>query len=200
MKILRLSSVFAILLILAACVTINIYFPSAEAEEAAEKIVDDILGKDTESMKGEKGSFRIQPVEDSVVQSHSILDWLIPSAHAAQPNFDISSPQVRKFQASMKKRHPSLSPYYRSGAIGYTNQGLVKVRDASAIPLKVRKKVKSAVNAENGDRNGLYRAIANANGHPEWEADIRATFAKKWVQKAASGWWYQTTKGQWKAK
>ena len=34
------------LLLLAACVTINIYFPAAEAREAAEKIVDDVLGKD----------------------------------------------------------------------------------------------------------------------------------------------------------
>ena len=38
----------------------------------------------------------------------------------------------------------------------------------------------------------LYREIAAANGHPEVEADIRTTFAERWVGKAAqSGWYYQ---------
>jgi len=54
--------------------------------------------------------------------------------------------------------------------------------------------------AENKDRESLYQAIANANGHPEWEPDVRATFAKKWVSRANSGWWYQTSKGKWKQK
>jgi len=198
MKLLRVSSVFAMLLVLAACVTINIYFPAAQAEEAAERIVDDILGKDAEDIKGSKGSYQYQEQPNQL--ANALLDWIFPAAHAAQPNFDISSPKVRKLQASMKNRHRSLAQYYKSGAIGYTNKGLVTVRDGGAIPLKARKKVKSAVNAENRDRNALYRAIADANGHPEWESDIRATFAKKWVQKAAKGWWYQTSKGSWKKK
>jgi len=198
MKTIRVTSVLVILLVLAACVTINIYFPAAQAEEAAERIVDDILGIDEAKVDGDKGSFHyIGPLEQV---AFSPLDWLIPAAHAAQPDFDINSPKVRKLQASMKKRHKSLVQYYKTGAIGYTNKALVAVRDASAIPLKQRKKVKSSVSAENKDRSALYRAIADANGHPEWEPDVRATFAQKWVQKARSGWWYQTSKGKWKTK
>ncbi len=196
MKAIRISSVLAMLLVLAACVTINIYFPAAQAEEAAEKIVDDILG--TDKVDGDKGSYHYSRPINQI--AFSPLDWFFPAAHAAQPNFSASSPKVRKLQAAMKKRHKSLVKYYKLGAIGYTNKALVAIRDGSAIPLKSRKKVKSSVAAENRDRDALYGAIADANGHPEWEPDIRATFAKKWVQKASSGWWYQTSKGKWKAK
>jgi hypothetical protein len=32
-------------LALAGCITINIYFPAAAAEKAADRIIDDVLGK-----------------------------------------------------------------------------------------------------------------------------------------------------------
>ncbi len=41
---------FSMLLTLTACVTINVYFPAAQAEAAAERIVDDILGVDGASI------------------------------------------------------------------------------------------------------------------------------------------------------
>jgi hypothetical protein len=42
--------------------------------------------------------------------------------------------------------------------------------------------------------------IARANGHPEWEPDIRRTFADRWVANAPRGWWYQDASGAWKQK
>jgi len=36
---------FSMLLTLTACVTINVYFPASQAEAAAERIVDEILGE-----------------------------------------------------------------------------------------------------------------------------------------------------------
>ena len=38
-----------------------------------------------------------------------------------------------------------------------------------------------------------------ANGHAEWEAQIRDTFAKQWIASAHAGWWYQDG-GAWKQK
>ena len=29
------------------------------------------------------------------------------------------------------------------------------------------------------------------NQHPEWEADIRNTFAQRWIDRAQAGWWVQ---------
>jgi uncharacterized protein YdbL (DUF1318 family) len=202
MKILKLTGMFATLLLLAACVTINVYFPAAQAEAAAERIVDDILGKQKqEGMDkgaGDKGASLESP-DYRQIAGH-LLDFLIAPAQAAQPDYNVDTPAIRKIQAAMKQRHRSLEPFYSSGAIGFTNDAMVDVRDASVVSLKERNRLKSLVSSENGDRNALYRAIADANGHPEWEADIRRTFASKWIERASSGWWYQDSSGKWKNK
>ena len=39
---------FAGALALYGCITINIYFPAAAAEKAADRIIDDVLGKSAE--------------------------------------------------------------------------------------------------------------------------------------------------------
>jgi uncharacterized protein YdbL (DUF1318 family) len=53
---------------------------------------------------------------------------------------------------------------------------------------------------ENADRAKLYSEIAKANGHPEWQADVRATFAKVWVEEAPAGYWYQGSDGAWRQR
>ena len=53
---------------------------------------------------------------------------------------------------------------------------------------------------ENRDRKAVYREIAVANGHPEWEADVQKTFAREWVNNARSGWYYQNADGTWVTK
>mgnify|MGYP001557519553 CR=1 FL=1 len=73
------------------------------------------------------------------------------------------------------------------------------VRDASKLALKDRVAMKSAVADDNRDRKAVYREVAVANGHPEWEGQIRDVFAKQWVASARSGWWYQSG-GSWKQK
>ena len=195
-------------LFLTACVTINIYFPAAEAKEAAEKIVEDILQTAPAQRNIKKEEVK-PPADDksSVLQrdtpiawGKAVLDFLVPSAHAAQPNFSVDSPEIRRLQSSLKKRHGTLAPFFRSGAIGFTQDGRVAVRDAKAVSLRDRKRLEQLVAQENNDRNALYRAIAKANGHPEWEKDVRAVFAKTWIDKAERGWWYRKSNGQWARK
>ncbi len=188
-------------LFLSACVTINIYFPAAEAKEAAEQIIDDIL------QSAPEGSINRRPAVDDKSSSLEmgnplviLRDFLVPGAHAAQPNFSVNTPEIRRIQAGLKQRHGALAPYYRSGAIGFVEDGTVAVHNPKAISLKERKRVKKLMAAENGDRSRLYRAIAKANGHPEWEKDVRAVFAKTWVDKAGKGWWYRKPGGKWAKK
>jgi len=188
-------------LLLSACVTINIYFPAAQAEQAAERIVEDILGKEQArppKAPGDKGAALRRHEEASV--AGIILDFLVPAAAAATPDFNVDTPRIRKLQAAMKQRNAHLRPYYASGAIGFTRAARIAVRDAGAIPLKERNRVKKLVAAENRDRDALYREIAAANGHPEWEKQIRDTFARTWVEKADRGWWYQDAGGAWRRK
>jgi uncharacterized protein len=118
----------------------------------------------------------------------------MPFAQAAA-DIEINSPTISSIKTSMQARHSSLAPLYANGAVGLTKDGMVAVKDASVLPLKERGNLNSLVSAENSDRNALYKEIAVANGHPEWEAEIRNTFAQRWIQKAQSGWWVQDAGG-----
>ena len=118
----------------------------------------------------------------------------------AAADLEINTPGISSIKNSMQSRHNQLAPYYSNGAVGLTRDGLVAVHDANAVPLAQRQGVNSLVTAENGDRNALYKEIAAANSHPEWESEVRNTFAQRWVQKAQSGWWYQDSSGAWVKK
>lgn len=190
-------------LFLTACVTINVYFPAAEAKSAAEKIVDDILQSapvNVNPAPSGDGQGALPGNSERFNAFAAVLELLVPEAHAATPNFSVDSPQIRRIQAELKQRHAQLAPFYRSGAIGFTDDGKVAIRNAKAVSLRDRKRLENLVAAENGDRDRLYQAIARANGHPEWEADVRAVFAKTWVDKAEQGWWYLKPNGQWMKK
>lgn len=183
-------------LALAACVTINVYFPAAAAEKAADRIIEDIWGKD----KGGETS-ALPAANDNVLLAalRGTLDFVVPAAEA-QADLDISSPAIRSLTASMKARAADLDPFFGSGAIGLTADGLVELRDANAVPLADRNRVRKLLADENADRSALYREIANANGHPEWESDIRSTFAQRWIANARAGWYYRNAAGAWAQK
>jgi uncharacterized protein len=197
----------ALCVLLSACVTINVYFPAAAAEKAADRIIEDVWGqsqqpasKSTEPQPAEKGSSVIEPARDVLLAAAGMaLDLLIAPAHA-QADLNISTPAVRQLTQSMEARHGQLKKYYDSGAVGLTADGLIDLRDLNAVPLPERNAVRQLVSAENADRSNLYREIAAANGHPEWENDIRSTFAQRWVDRAASGWYYKDSSGAWKQK
>lgn len=184
--------------VIAGCVTINVYFPAVAAEKAADRIIDEVWGEQPAKTEGEPQSSL--PVEELAYRlAANLLNAMVPVAHAAA-DIDISSPAVQQIKASMEARHSQLAPFYSSGAIGLTANGELAVRDANSIPLKDRNRVKKLVADENADRSALYKEIAIANGHPEWADDIRATFAKRWISKAAAGWYYQGAGGAWQQK
>lgn len=117
----------------------------------------------------------------------------------AAADLEVNTPGVNAIKQSMQARHAQLAPHYNSGAVGLTADGLIALRDAGAVPLAQRQAVNGLVAAENQDRNALYAEIANANSHPEWQAEIRSTFAQRWIQRAQPGWWVQSG-GAWKQK
>lgn len=185
-------------LLLTACVTINIYFPAAAAEKAADEIIKDIQNVTPEKTEPDAR------LSDWQVAAFRLLDEAInaaiPSAQAADADLTIDSPDIRQLRARMESRFASLQPYYGLGYIGIQADGLLTVRSAANVPLKDRNQVSKLVAAENADRQNLYQAIANANGHPEWITQIKSTFASRWVSNAQPGWWYQTANGTWKQR
>jgi len=126
---------------------------------------------------------------------------LLPAANAhAQANLEINTPAIAALQRSMQQRHGQLAPFYGSGAVGLTRDGNVALRDANAVPLPQRQQVNALIAAENQDRAALYREVARANNHPEWETDIRNTFGQRWIERAPPGWYYQSAGGTWARK
>ena len=122
------------------------------------------------------------------------------SSALAQANLEIDTPAIKALKSSMQQRHQQLSRFYANGAVGLTRNGFIALRDANAVPLAQRQLVNSLIAAENQDRTALYREIARANGHPEWENDIRATFAQRWIDRAQPRWYYQNAAGNWVRK
>ena len=205
------KSLFALattLALLAGCVTINVYFPAAAAQKAADQVISNIMGSGAEGATPAPASSTPPPssgARDPAQQqplAMLILNAVIPAANAAEPaNLDVQTPAIQAIESRMRSRfHSTLQGLFASGAVGLTHNGDVAIHDASKIPLAQRAQANQAVAAENSDRAELYKQIAVANGHPEWAQRMRESFAKQWISRARSGWYYQDASGNWQKK
>lgn len=192
----------ALAVALAGCVTINVYFPEAAAQKAADQFIGTVLDGSGQKAPAaaDKGAQDNPPPAQQ--PSAMLLDLLVPAAQAAEvPNLRVQTPAVQAIHDRMRARFQnSLQALLDSGAVGFTRDGMVAMRDAAKVPLSERAQANAAVADENRDRAALYREIANANNHPEWEAQIRTTFAQTWIERAHAGWYYQNAAGAWLRK
>lgn len=193
------SLLLAGVLALGACVTINVYFPAAEAQEAAEEFVEKVLGDEAPAAAPDAAN--PQSFQAPARPSFDFASLFISSAQAQTADITIRTPAIQAIQDRMAARFQgSLEAHFTSGALGFGKDGRVVLRDATKVGLKDRVAVTQMVAEENRDRDAVYREIAVANGHPEWEGQIRETFARQWVASARAGWWYQAADGSWKQK
>ncbi|MCX7544780.1 DUF1318 domain-containing protein [Marinicella gelatinilytica] len=198
------STVLFSFLVVAACVTINVYFPAAEMESAAEKIVRDVLQEEQQNSDPQDNpqGFYNNKSKTSFLAAINPINFIIGSAHA-QPSADItlSSPAIDAITARMKQRVSDyLREYLNKNVVGFSNDGLVEIVNIDQLDLKDRQAVKKVVADENRDRIALYREMAIANDHPEWEDQVRQAFVKQWIAQAQSGWLYQDNSGRWVSK
>ena len=193
-----------------SCVTVNIYFPAAAAEKAADQIILDVWHQQGGAAEATKAATTPPAAKNSGAKNeYSALDprrivvaalsAISGEAHAQNVDFNASSPQIEQIKARMASRFGELRPFLDSGAVGLTGDGLVAVHDANAASMAERARMNQLVNAENKDRKALYQAIADANNQPGWAGQIQKTFAERWISQAQSGWWYQSG-GSWKKK
>lgn len=198
----RLLAAIALLIACAApvsCVTINVYFPEAAAQKAAGQFIDQVF--DAAPVPAPALKKDEPPAPPAQGASAWLLDLLVSSAHAQGVDITVQTPQIQAIQARMSERFSSsLRAYFDSGALGFTRDGLIAVRDTAAIGLPQRAAVNAAVAADNRDREAVYREVALANGHAEWAPQIRATFAQQWIERARPGWYYQDSSNAWQRK
>ena len=183
------------LMLTLACVTVNVYFPAAEVQQAADRIEEEV--------RGEQASMR----EPGFVPQESMLRRLLREAVRfegrayAQIDIDVTTPNIRALIESRAKRFPALRPLYGEGIIGETNDGQLSIRSIEGLGLKERAEANKLVKDENKDRNSLYLEIAEANDIPSDSVpDIQKLFANSMRKRAAEGWWVQKDNGEWVKK
>ncbi len=189
-----------------SCVTVNLYFPAAAVQKAADQIVEDVRKAPGPAPKQAPESPPAQ-APGQKQDKGSFLDRLrFPQlgpteAYAATVDLNVSTPAIRSLKASMAARYPQLQPMYSKGAIGETNTGYVAIRDTGALSLKERADVNRLVEQENADRRALYTEIIKANNLDMGTlSEVQRLFANSWRDKSSPGWWVQQDNGQWVKK
>jgi uncharacterized protein YdbL (DUF1318 family) len=188
---------FAIVFWLSACVTVNIYFPAAAVERAADQIVKETWGNaPAEPVKKEQPQSSILKPRPAFV----VLRFA-GEARAQEADINVSNPAIRSLKDSIRRRSESLKPHMDRGNVGITREGLLAVRSTEGLSLKDRAEVQQLVDAENRDREALYIEIAKANNIArEAVPKIKAIFAKSWAEQARPGWLIQDAQGNWRKK
>lgn len=189
--------ILAVLFFISACVTINIYFPAAAVEKAADRIVEEVWGDKDVTPAAPKKESGPQSLFDYGVRF--ILSAIGPKeAFAQEADINVTTPAIRALKESIRERADSVKPFLDSGNVGMTNDGLLVIRSKDGLNLRDQASVTRLINAENADRDALYAEIAKANNFPpDRISDIKDIFAKSWIKQAQSGWWIQGPGGQW---
>src|SRR6185436_18563964 len=119
--------IIAVLLI-SACVTVNIYFPAAAVERAAEQIVKETWGGPAAPAKSSAPqSFnRFAPVR----WASSVL---VSDAQAQEADINVSNPAIRALKDSIKERSAAIMPFMDRGNIGIAQDGLLAVRGTDGL-------------------------------------------------------------------
>jgi len=167
-------------LFLYSCVTVNIYFPSKEAQKKASEIVNEI--------RGEKS------VNDNLKpQSYNFS--FIHQAYAAGSALEVTNTKIETIKQAMKNRFKLMETYYRSGYLAEQSNGYLKIfRNPSSLKDKI--KLKKLVKAENNDRNMLYQEVAKILHIQSSQMNkLKGIFAKQWKETAPQGTYIQTKTG-----
>ena len=187
---------FILAFIVSACVTVNIYFPAAAVERAAEQIVKETWGESSKSAP--------PPAPQS---NNRYLPWrlaslsLVSAVHAQEADINVSNPAIRATKDSIKARSEAIKPFMDRGNIGIAADGLLAIRNTDGLNLKERAETTQLVDAENRDRENLYAEIAKANNiSNESIPKIKAIFAKSWLDQARPAGGSKTGQGNWKKK
>ena len=185
-------------------ITVNIYFPEKEAEEAFKILEKELMPPEDEKQ---------EPKPDAKPES-SIKFELVTSAYAQEPRLSEKiaemvkkMPDVVNAYKEMGARIADLDKLRDNGALGIGNGGMLVFRDEELLTPDQKK----LVSAENESRktiiNGMAKAIIRINRAPENEQNLKQVmpqavklFAAIRQEAAKKGWWIQSPDGNWSRK
>ncbi len=188
--------ILGVIVFIISCVTVNIYFPAAEVQKAADVIVEDVRQLD----KKQEQKPQEQQKLNRYYQKLKKLSWGTAEAYA-QIDIEVTTPAIRALKDSIKARFPQLKPFYDKGNVGESNTGFLENRDLGNMSLKEKADLSRLIEQENKDRKDLYAEIMKANKFgPDALPQIQKIFANSWRDKSQSGWWIQKDSGEWEKK
>ena len=194
-------SVLAILALIAGCVTVNVYFPAAQVEKTAEKIVDEVYQEKKEPPTQGPTEKPRSSDDGGTIRGIVRLARFGPAPAFAEEATTVSNAAIRGLKEQIGRRHLELLPFYQQGQVGITRDGFLEVRGTSGLGLPQVAALKKLVDADNSARRQLYEEVAKAlNLKPEQVSQVRKIFAKQWRDKALAGWAVQADDGQWGRK
>lgn len=197
------SFLYVCVFIVTSCVTINVYFPAAAVEKAADRFVDEVWGDESTEPKIEDEQKK-EGERQSIIETSSIyaLSIIGPQEASAQEiDINITTPAIRALKDSIQQRAESIKPFMDRGNVGIRNDGLLTIRTNTGLNLKEKAHLTRLIDAENKDRKALYREIAQANNFsPDKIPEINKIFAGSWIKNARGGWWVQNPEGDWSQK
>ena len=194
-------SILAGLALVAGCVTVNVYFPAAQVEKTAERIVDEVYQEKKEPPRQEPTEKPRSLNEGDVFRGIARLVRFGPAPAVAAEATSVSNAAIRGLKEQIGQRHKELLPFYQQGQAGITRDGFLEVRGTGGLALPQVATLKRLVDADNAARRQLYEEVAKAlNLKPEQVSQVRKIFAKQWRDKAQAGWAVQSDDGQWGRK
>ena len=191
-KISRSMAALMALLFLAACVTVNIYFPAAEVSRTADQIVEDVYAAP------EGGNTAPQGAPSSSL-TRMLASLLSPAVAHAQQETTVSNAAIRGLKDQIAQNHQQLVPFYNSGNVGIAADGSLALRNNDGLSVQQVASVQRIIAADNAARRNLYAEVARALNTTE-TGRVQAVFARTWRDKAQSGWWIQEDNGAWRQK
>src|SRR5713226_5390652 len=98
---------------LTACVTVNIYFPAAAVQRAADTIVEETWGD-----KGKEAPKQAPGDRGSLAGKIFAFAGFAREAFAQEPDINISNPAIRALKDSIRARSELIKPYMDKGNVG----------------------------------------------------------------------------------
>jgi uncharacterized protein len=187
---------FFVFLFAAACVTINVYFPAAAIQKAADQIVDDVTGT-KDQQKPEKKSNTQSWLFDRLKE----ISIGPKEAYAQMADITVSTPAIRSIRQSMRETYQQLKTFYIRGSVGENNNGFIEIRNNSDLNLKEKADLTRLVDQQNKNRTALYTEIVKANKlETNSLPQVQKIFANSWRNKSQTNWWIQNDSGEWEKK
>jgi len=208
MQSLKIYLFFIIVFFCSACVTINVYFPAAAAEKAANKVIDNVWGKQELSTNKDLETTDAPSPEPEIEEVWGIpVDKSEPTPSSMNDSNESSAPESTSFLSHwlIYGLDFLIPPAYAEANLDISTPAIRKIE--ARLKNRHKKLLPGYNNGAIGITNDALITLRDSSEVPlksrrqvnRWIAD-EAIFANRWIERAKRGWWYQDKKGRWQRK